>query len=1456
MREEFAHAKDFLSPRQLVALYAGLLGFGSVIIATWHLPEQLLFTLVAPIILVAFRYPRWVYLTVLVIAGCLAVWTTSQTLPNTIAPPLTMLAILVLVAALAELIHRLAAGRLQVEQQLRDSESRLSLIYNSVSDLIFLVRVQAADCFQYVSANDAYLRAYGLTEAHLVGKRIEQILPSAHATFILFKCREALRTHQIIRYEENIALPASRMITETTLTPIFDARGTCTHLLGASRDITERKQAEDALRTSEQYARKIIDSSLDMIVTVDNERRIVEFNTAAEKNFGYPRAQVLGKHINILYADIQAGQTIHRTAFNQGVVKGEVWNKRQSGETFPSYLSASTMRGAQGELLGVVGVSRDITEQKRREDALRESEARNRAILDALPDLMFILDAHGVYLDYHADRRALLMPPEKFLGKNVRDVMPPATAEQILAAMTRARETGAPQLLDYPLPTPTGMRHYELRLVAYADTRLLAVARDITETKQAADALRESAAKYRQLLGSIRTPALALTDTLQILYCNHAYAESVGRTVADLESHALLDLFPAFADTPLHAAYRRVIASGKDEEIESDVKNRVMHTRIFRAPGGLLSLTEDVTARRRFEQAIVRRDAILEAVSFAAERFLRAPAWHTWIQDILARLGEATQVSRVYIFENYVSPTAELFWRQRYEWCAPNITPQIDNPELQDLPALAAGFERWATTLARDALIVGLVRQFPASERAILAAQDIQSIAIVPIWVENTWWGFIGLDDCTQEREWLAAEAEALRTAAAALGAAIARQRTEQAERDQRAFAEALRDVSAALNSTLQFDQVLDHILAQLGRVVPHEAANIMLLDAEKQFARVVRSHGYEAHGVAQTVAELQFAVADMPYFRQAVATGATFVVSDTHTDPQWVSVPASSWVQSYACTPIRVKAQVVGFLNLDGATPGFFNATHVERLRAFADQAALAVENARLFAESQSRAEQLETVNTIGLAINSGLNIEQVVRTLYEQCTQVVAMDAFSVALYDRDTGMIRFPLFLDRGQPRTLGPFNIQAQPGLTGHVVQQRRTLYLPDTLDPVSPLAAQRLRVGGEPTRAYIGVPLIVRDQVIGVLSIQSYQPHAFGEDHLRLLETLATQAAVAIENARLFDEVQRRAERMRVLNEIGQALASTLRLDQLYRLVFQQTQRVLAVDAFYIALYTEAHNVIDFPFNFSDGQEGMSSTLPLGQGPTSRVIRTRQSLFVNQTRDTARSSTPFSGQRRPPASALHVPMLVGDRVIGVISAQSYEENIYTSEDVQVLQTIATQAAVAIENARLYDEVHQLAVTDELTGMFNRRGLFQFGQREFERALRFQRPLAAIMLDIDFFKRINDTYGHPIGDRVLRALAECCRDNLRTIDVIGRYGGEEFFILLPETDLEGALLVAERLRQSISQATVNFGREQLHVTVSLGVTALTPESPNLAALIERADQAEYQAKQAGRDRVVGK
>ncbi len=185
----------------------------------------------------------------------------------------------------------------------------------------------------------------------------------------------------------------------------------------------------------------------------------------------------------------------------------------------------------------------------------------------------------------------------------------------------------------------------------------------------------------------------------------------------------------------------------------------------------------------------------------------------------------------------------------------------------------------------------------------------------------------------------------------------------------------------------------------------------------------------------------------------------------------------------------------------------------------------------------------------------------------------------------------------------------------------------------------------------------------------------------------------------------------------------------------------------------------------------------------------------------------------------------------------------------------MESIGNQAGIAIQNAHLFAEVNQLAVTDPLTRLFNRRYFFNLARVELERARRYGHHLSIIMLDIDLFKRVNDTYGHLGGDEVLVHVSETIRNTLRQVDLAARYGGEEMVILLPETDLDSAHKTAERLCQAIHDLKVQFNGQEISVTVSVGVSSFENQNfIDVSKMLDQADQAMYHAKESGRNRVV--
>jgi eukaryotic-like serine/threonine-protein kinase len=386
------------------------------------------------------------------------------------------------------------------------------------------------------------------------------------------------------------------------------------------------------------------------------------------------------------------------------------------------------------------------------------------------------------------------------------------------------------------------------------------------------------------------------------------------------------------------------------------------------------------------------------------------------------------------------------------------------------------------------------------------------------------------------------------------------------------------------------------------------------------------------------------------------------------------------------------------------------------------------------------------------------------------------------------------------------------------------------------------------------RAGLAVPLAGATELSGAFLLHSCRPRLFGQAEIQLLSSLARQTATALEKARLYAESRRRAGELAVLARVGEALNQAQDMAEVLQLTLQEALHLVNCRQGCIILLSPHSQTL-----YIEAQVGLTAE-HLARF-NSRHFRPVDGTFAYaiglgelvEILDTAGDPRVLhDAQCPPPLKLTQIPLKTVQGAIGVI-----ELSCLPSDDRAryLLRALAALAAAAIEKARLIGELQQLATTDEVTGLYNRRHFFELAGREVGRARRYGRPLAAIMFDIDNFKRFNDSYGHATGDEVLRAVAARCRQNLRNVDLLGRYGGEELVVLLPESTLHDARKVAERLRLTVAESPVYTGRGPLSVSISLGVAALTADCRDAATLFDRADTAMYRAKEAGRNQIAG-
>jgi PAS domain S-box-containing protein len=380
---------------------------------------------------------------------------------------------------------------------------------------------------------------------------------------------------------------------------------------------------------------------------------------------------------------------------------------------------------------------------------------------------------------------------------------------------------------------------------------------------------------------------------------------------------------------------------------------------------GTVGTALDVTDQRRSAAAVRRRDAILEAVSFAAVRFLETTSWEQCIAEVLQRLGAAAEVSRVYMFQNHVGGYNQVLASQRYEWTAVDISPQIDNPELQEFSFSARGFQRWEDLLRRGESIYGNVHAFPESERNLLQSHSIESIVVVPIFAGQTWWGHIGFDQCGSERLWSAAEMDALRAAAGILGASIQR---EQAEATLRESERRYRDLFAAARRQAQELSLLDQVRGALAREL--DLPNLFRIVVEairetfgySQVSLYLLRDGvlYLQHqvGYNQVITEIPIV---QGVIGRVVRSGMPLLIKDVQSDPAFLG--AISGIVSEIAVPLFDQGQVVGVLNVESRDPDVLGEPDLQLLLTVSANVNIVIERARLYTAVRESEQKYRSV-------------------------------------------------------------------------------------------------------------------------------------------------------------------------------------------------------------------------------------------------------------------------------------------------------------------------------------------------------------------------------------------------------------------------------------------------------------------------------------------------------------
>lgn len=520
----------------------------------------------------------------------------------------------------------------------------------------------------------------------------------------------------------------------------------------------------------------------------------------------------------------------------------------------------------------------------------------------------------------------------------------------------------------------------------------------------------------------------------------------------------------------------------------------------------------------------------------------------------------------------------------------------------------------------------------------------------------------------------------------------LERIRQLEAERDmlrrQLAQAEAMQEISRALTSTLDLHQVLTLILELAQRVIDYDSASVLLVTPDKTGVVIAASYGFSTSLVGKS-----FLFEEGNISASVIASQQTLVVDDVQQHPGWgrtrTDLEGALTIRAWIGAPLVVEGESLGLVTFDKHTPAFYSSQDAQFASAFAAQAALAVRNARLFEETRRRAEEMATLQQVGLELAERTEaLDAVLVAVLERVRDLFHADGCEIWLWHDESGTLELVTYLSTTGPDMRG-MHIRPGEGFNGRLFESGQPLLLDDYAAWPHRLAAWE----GLPHHAMMGVPMVWHGRRIGTLCVHHSNPSLrFNSDDVRLLGLLANHAAAAIANARLLDETRRQLAELEVLNEIGRALGSTIQLAALMELIYQQVTRLMDTTNFYIALYDEARQWIEFAIEVEEGQRRPPRGRAFADGLTEYILSTRQVLFVPSEfdRDRIYGAAGIRPHGRPALSWLGVPLIAGDRPLGVMAVQSYERNYaYDERDKRLLVTIAAQAAVALQNARLYE-----------------------------------------------------------------------------------------------------------------------------------------------------------------------
>jgi PAS domain S-box-containing protein len=1098
---------------------------------------------------------------------------------------------------------------------------------------------------------------------------------------------------------------------------------------GLQSELTERKRAEESLREAEARYRTLVEQ-IPAIVYTDSAEKIGQthyISPQIESILGYdPDEWAVNNDLwtrNILADDRKRVLAEYKRTYKTGEPFTTEYRMTSSaGKIVWIRDEAVLVRDQSGHPLFWQGIMHDITERKQAEVALEESEDRYHQLFDLSPDAIAVHSGGKILLANTAAMSLVgVATPEEIIGKPLLDFVHPDYRKLVIERTRQQIAEGkvVPVMeekfirldgTEIDVEVTAAPIHFQDSLAS------LVIFRDITERKQA-QALQD--AVYRIAIATETTRSLNdLFPQIHEIISSVMPAENFYINLYDEEHNVLR--FPYFKDIkdepylneiqPGQGLTAYVLRTGKSllcTQAVHDELERQGAVKLLGVPSaiwlGVPLVIEGKTigvmvvqhysdpdaygerdqhmlefvstqvaiaiSRKQAEDALQRQLKELTVLHSVSMNAAQASSVDQLIEQVTKIIGDAV----------YVDDFGVALFDQAYQVLQPHPSYHGESFEAKATIPLSEGIMGYVASTG-EPYCAADVRNDP---HYLNTVPETLSELCVPIKVGEKLIGVINAE--SRQLNFFSEDDERLlNTIASTLGTAIEKLRLFDAEHTRRQEAETLRQVAQVVNASLDVNEVIRLMLDQLKNLFAFDTASVLLLGELGQPDLIAGRDYTNEKMTGRAVNEL---LKDSSILKQMAQDLKPLTIADVREHPGWIWIPGAEHVRSFLAVPLIARQRMIGVLMADSVTPAFFSEDELRVAQLLAQQMAIAIENAHLYQAALQAAERRVILHRVSQDMVTAIQEpERTYQSIHQATRQLMPCDSFVIALHDEVSSENTIVYALE-GNNR----FPVQHVPagrGLTGRVVTSGEPIIIDDLWADKTDV----LRLGEpQPVRSLVAVPLRVGQRTTGMISAQSYKIHAFGQEEQALLEMLASYAAVAIENARLYQEAVRASERRSILHEVSQEIVKVgLDLERVYEAVHHAAERLMPAEAFVLSVLDEVHNDILFAYLYDEGKRWPAEHSPVGSGLSGKIIETGKALIINDLQSTPLVEGIIFGEGKEEVrSLLAVPLRLGKKVFGMLSAQSYHPYSYTEEDQALLEMLGAHSAVAIENTRLYE-----------------------------------------------------------------------------------------------------------------------------------------------------------------------